>query len=940
MVNWIKKKTEEEFTRDLWGWDVRSKRATDYLNTQKAKPVEQKKFVTTKLGQKDSAVLPDKETTPKLGSTSWVSSVSPVWGLKKANRLKGDTVIDPATGQPEKRRVLPTDKKIVTDTWKWDITDTWDFTGKQDVPDDYDTKIKDLTNKLNEEEMTNDEIQETERQIKYYEDLKKDQDYLEKQRDTQKEYDAITWEIQDIQSSARLRRGQKSLKDMKTNIAYLGNMGQPAQSAGKLDAIDAQIEEGQKTYNDLRKTEGLMKKARALGQESKADAFEKQMDDLQEQLDDNVSSTLQDALDKIDSAEINGLLYDEDAMESFRIKLLEDTDNTIAELSDRNFKRRAFLLDQYKTIAEESKIRETNKNTVNMDMSEAQGYYVDGNWDPIISADTGTRIDIPEESPMKPVFDKETWMLTTFSLDENGKIVADVQQTYPDATFTEQTIANYASLVAQGKMDIDDVPKSVSQSDAFLSALEKAPWEVGKTTQDYEIKEIDGIGYRHNKKTGKLERVSDIVEWEDDVSKEDAMLWEYTLADWTTITATKWTVDGLNKVMALNPNIQFDVSNLYRTQQDQYRLYGQGRTAEELAADWVPEEYANPEANVVTWTTQSSHMTGNAVDVVLPEGQDKVKYYEGIDAEMEKQGFFRSDETIAKWDYWHYEFKGVDKGIMGALWVPIAYERQIKQMVPTQLMNSEIELEALNDTIQRMWKAGMAVEDAVLTYLWFDITVGNKETAKEYVNVGRNLWENLPTNYFATLSNHLAKWDVKAADKYVSNIVEDKVKTRYWEDAIMTASINQTMKDTRNLGRLIERNPDKIGQFDWRVNDLMRKFKDYPEMTELNTLLTMTQAQTRKHFAWSAVTPSEMEALQDFIWGNTRMTPNNLLTMLNTIKDRTESQFLLQRKQFWYTPLLKDKAGDFIKDKKQNIESDPLGLWLESNEADPLGILN
>jgi hypothetical protein len=86
------------------------------------------------------------------------------------------------------------------------------------------------------------------------------------------------------------------------------------------------------------------------------------MDDLQEQLDDNVSGALQDALDKIDNAEINGLLYDEDAMEDFRVKLLEDTDNTVAELSDRNFKRRAFLLDQYKTIAEESKIKEANKN--------------------------------------------------------------------------------------------------------------------------------------------------------------------------------------------------------------------------------------------------------------------------------------------------------------------------------------------------------------------------------------------------------------------------------------------------------------------------------------------------------------------------------------------------------------------------------------------------
>jgi hypothetical protein len=65
-------------------------------------------------------------------------------------------------------------------------------------------------------------------------------------------------------SSTRLRRARTSVKNLKKNIAYLGNMGQPAQSAGKLDAIDAQIQEADKTYADLERTERLMKKARAL----------------------------------------------------------------------------------------------------------------------------------------------------------------------------------------------------------------------------------------------------------------------------------------------------------------------------------------------------------------------------------------------------------------------------------------------------------------------------------------------------------------------------------------------------------------------------------------------------------------------------------------------------------------------------------------------------
>jgi len=71
--------------------------------------------------------------------------------------------------------------------------------------------------------------------------------------------------------------------------------------------------------------------------------------------------------------------------------------------------------------------------------------------------------------------------------------------------------------------------------------------------------------------------------------------------------------------MALYPDIQFDLNNLYRTQEDQFRLYGQGRTPEQLKTDGVPEEYSNMDKPIVSWTTKSSHMTGNAVDVVVPE---------------------------------------------------------------------------------------------------------------------------------------------------------------------------------------------------------------------------------------------------------------------------------------------------------------------------------
>jgi len=54
-----------------------------------------------------------------------------------------------------------------------------------------------------------------------------------------------------------------------------------------------------------------------------------------------------------------------------------------------------------------------------------------------------------------------------------------------------------------------------------------------------------------------------------------------------------------------------------RTLNQQQRLFGKGRTAEECRRYGVPEGYANPEAAEVTWCPpeQSKHVDGRAIDI-------------------------------------------------------------------------------------------------------------------------------------------------------------------------------------------------------------------------------------------------------------------------------------------------------------------------------------
>lgn len=57
----------------------------------------------------------------------------------------------------------------------------------------------------------------------------------------------------------------------------------------------------------------------------------------------------------------------------------------------------------------------------------------------------------------------------------------------------------------------------------------------------------------------------------------------------------------------------------------------------------------------------------------------------------------------------------------------------------------------------------------------------------------------------------------------------------------------------------------------------------------------MTNADVRKFFAGSAVTATEMKALEDFIGGNTKMQPDNLITLFKTIQEDRDRTYQMQR---------------------------------------------
>lgn len=62
--------------------------------------------------------------------------------------------------------------------------------------------------------------------------------------------------------------------------------------------------------------------------------------------------------------------------------------------------------------------------------------------------------------------------------------------------------------------------------------------------------------------------------------------------------------------------VDFGVGQALRTYDDQARLYGQGRSRAQMSAKGLNPDYSKPNMQVVTWTMNSNHMSGEAVDLV------------------------------------------------------------------------------------------------------------------------------------------------------------------------------------------------------------------------------------------------------------------------------------------------------------------------------------
>lgn len=330
--------------------------------------------------------------------------------------------------------------------------------------DEFDEETKNLVDRLSDSQkkyISNLWAQGMQEDLKYYLDTMRAKDQSKEKFDINKEIYDINRESSIIQAEQNIRNAEESYNNLKQNWQYLGNLWMPGVSSTKIQAIWDAITEAKTTLGEVKRLTQLSLDAQEKQWEAQVLQYNQQIDNLMYDLKWKVGDEITGALSKYTTAELEWKLDTIDGITAFRKELLDELDNNLSGLTSASLSQMQWINQQYQDIANKMYEYAQNANTVNTQMSAVKGFYVDGNGNAILNAQ-GQPIQVPQEAPMDPIFDKETGKLITFGLDENGNIVASVQQVYQgDATSMQSTIV---SLLENG-VSVQDILKYVPNAD-------------------------------------------------------------------------------------------------------------------------------------------------------------------------------------------------------------------------------------------------------------------------------------------------------------------------------------------------------------------------------------------------------------------------------------------------------------------------------------------
>ena len=655
--------------------------------------------------------------------------------------------------------------------------------------------------------------------------------------------------IADIMSQKNIEESQKQVANLKQNIWYLGSGWQPWISSQKLDAISNQVTLADRTLKNIIEVERLQKANRELWQEKNAEIFTRQIKILQDDLDSKVNKTIQWALNQFNSAELEWKLDTIPEIEAFQQQLYAQLDWDLSSIMDTNIEARQFLIERYDKLAESQKAQmqanekakadyQKNSNTLNKDMSEALGYYVNNNWEALIDQKTGARIEVPLNT--EKVFDQDTGNLMLFTTNKDGTITARMRKVWPSKPVNPEWKQDASGNWYNANSTTNPQFQSIDRQSAIWKYWSTPairnfnPWNIMDTW----------FGWQK-------------IEWE-----------RFTVFS----SPQEW----FNALVAKIQNIQNWWSKVYSPDMTLLQYIGKYAPSSD---NNNPQWYANAIANNLGISINTK--IGQIDPVKLAE--EHARHEDGNSYRMLK------DIWIIWW--WGTQPTGdlaEDINVKVANIGNIAFGRTM----------SDAEGKRVESIIKSNPNA--SVNDIALAVRGLNIKDdADKQIALEYVNIFDKMSDSVKpkTGLEMTISKYINAGDYKWLNDFVTKNVDRQVKADS-DSPILTPEYNVGKQRTDKLVGLIKKNKDKIGIVSGNVSDFLQKFEWDKDYQQIKTILQMSQADMRKYFAGSAVTETEMKALADFIGGTTKMAPDNLVTMLKTLDEDRTNTYNAQREWF------------------------------------------
>ena len=273
-----------------------------------------------------------------------------------------------------------------------------------------------------------------------------------------------------------------------------------------------------------------------------------------------------------------------------------------------------------------------------------------------------------------------------------------------------------------------------------------------------------------------------------------------------------------------------------------------------------------------TWSTQTSNVDLSGIEV-----PDDV--YIQNDGYME----WRVDPNSEEWKKLAQQYrikKAKEMGYMDETWwdliadadwkntaayriissdweTPLVFRQRLYNLVPTQLKNSDKELQNLYDIAKDIYKAWYSADEASMIFYWVDPREDKTWMLKNLIYRSR-MWEKLWDSYYWDLWWLVDAWML---DEAVAKVETSVLPSKYVEKETKAISI---IKKIDRLRDKLKEADDVVWPFEWSIEKFKNKYVDWWwAYQQVASDIVQIYSDIRRDLMGSAVTDTELKVNED-----------------------------------------------------------------------------